>query len=185
MKQIIRLTESDLYNIIKESVNTILIEAKGIKSKKLYNIIKQHGGVKSNRGIFDLHNMTDDDIIDVVDWNGIRNFNYHPNDLDIADEIDYIELKDGKYIIAKCRGGRFDRVSKNYNNNREKMEGDFEDLVSKTSVRRKNRYHRKDDFVCNNEKAYDLWNNPWFRDKSEGWVDPQRRREKLNQAKNK
>ena len=69
MKQIIRLTESDLYNIIKESVNTILIEAKGIKSKKLYNIIKQHGGVKSNRGIFDLHNMTDDDIIEVVESN--------------------------------------------------------------------------------------------------------------------
>ena len=49
----------------------------------------------------------------------------------IADQIDYIPLNDGNYILAKCRGARYDRIGKQHNANREKQSGDFEHLVNK------------------------------------------------------
>ena len=140
MKQIIRLTESDLCRLIEESVEQILKEARSINSPKLYNMIQRHGGIKSNRGIFDIHNMTDNDIISVVNYNQLREFenqgykNFAKEkgiSLGIADEIDYIPLKDGYYILAICRGARFDRIGKQYNDSREKSLSDFEDLLNK------------------------------------------------------
>lgn len=179
MKQIIRLTESDLHRVIKESVKKILHEKRSINSQQLYNIIQQHGGIKSNRGVFDLNNMTDDDIIAVVDWNQIDDYLDNDYDLGVADEVDYIPLKDGKYIIAKCRGARFDRIAKQYNDNREKQPGDFEELYNKTSQRHKNRYPRKDDYVWNNKKAEDLFKNPYFRNGEGDWT-PQRKKEAMD-----
>lgn len=185
MKQNITLSESELHQLIKESVREVLLEKRGINSPKLYDIIQQHKGIISNRGIFDLNNMTDDDIIDVVDWkqlNDYLNVDKKEYDLGIADDIDYIPLKDGKYIIAKCRGARFDRVCKQYNDNREKLPGDFEDLCRKSELRHKNRYPRKDDYVWNNKDAEDLFKNPYFRNGDGNWT-PERKKEVMSKLK--
>ena len=56
MKQIIRLTESDLHKLIKESVNTILYEGKETRltnrlMNQLYKVFnKQFGGIYSDSG---------------------------------------------------------------------------------------------------------------------------------------
>lgn len=176
------LNKKKLHEIVKESVKQIIKESRSIKSKKLYDIIKQHGGIKSNRGIFDIHNMTDEDIIGVFNWSELKD--YKPNNLDTADEIDFIELKDGKYILAKCRGARFDRLSKSYNDNRIKTDGDFEFLNAKKDERTKNRYPRKEDYVWNNKDAEDLYKNPYFR-RGEGDWTKNRKKEVMNNLKNK
>ena len=96
MKRIIKINESELHNLIKESVLTILSETRNLKSKRLYNIIQQHGGIQSNNGIFDIHNLNDEDVSDVItysEWrnivtDGIRKFAQKNNiNLDIADTL--------------------------------------------------------------------------------------------------
>ena len=192
MKNIIKITENELYNLIKESILSTLNEARNIKSQKLYNIIQQHGGIQSNQGIFDIHNLTDEDIIDVVtysDWryivkNGIRKFAQTNNiNLDIADTLDVIKLKDGNYLLCKLRGGNFDRISKQSNAEREKLPGDFELLHNKTNERTKNRYPRKGDYVWNNKDAEDLFHNPFFR-KGEGNWTPQNKQQAMDNIRN-
>lgn len=175
--------EKYLHNLIKESIKEVLLEKKGINSPKLYDIIQQHKGIISNRGIFDLNNMTDDDIIDVVDYNQLNDYLNKEYNLGVADEVDYIPLKDGKYIIAKCRGARFDRIGKQYNDNREKLPGDFEELNNKTSQRTQNRYPRKTDYVWNNKDAEDIFKNPYYREGSGGWT-PERKKEVMNNIRN-
>ena len=102
--------------------------------------------------------------------------------LGIADEIDYIPLNDGYYILAICRGARFDRIGKQYNDSREKSLGDFEDLLNKKDLRTKNRFPRKDDYVWNNKKAEDLYKNPYFRNGEGDWT-PQRKKEAMNNVR--
>lgn len=190
MGKIIRLTEKDLHNIIKESISQYITEAKSLHSPKLYDIIQQHGGVKSNHGIFDLHNMNDNDIIDVIDWstwNTIYNDKNKLNKLKkdynvtVRDDIDIIELNDGQYILAVCRGARFDRVMPDLNDNRKS--GDFQDMHQKTLAREKNKRFRRGDYNWENEKAEDLFKNPWFRNKDGVWSDDKLRRDRINQAK--
>lgn len=191
MKKIIKLTENELHNIIKESVTNIIIESKGIKSKKLYNIMSSHNGIKSNRGIFDLHNLNDDDIISVINYSELKDFENKGSKrfaqqnnifLDVADTIDFIPLNDGMYVLAVLRGGRYDRISKSINNNRERKEGDFELLVNKKDNRRQNYYPRKTDYVWNNKEASDLFHNPYFR-KGEGNWTHERKKEVMNNIK--
>lgn len=193
MREIIRLTESDLCKIIKESVTSILSESKGIKSQKLYDIMKQHKGIKSNHGIFDIHNLTDNDIIGVFSYSDIQRIysaggykkfaKINGINLGIADDLNTIELNDGKYILAILRGSRFDSISKDVNSQREKQPGDFELLHNKTSERYKNRFPRKEYYVWNNADASDLFHNPYFRRKEGNWTT-QRRKEVMNNIKN-
>lgn len=192
MKKTIKLTESDLRQLIKESVVNVLMEAQGIKSQKLYDIVRQHGGIKSNHGVFDINNLTDDDIIGVVDYqelcdilnNGTKKYaNQNGIKLDIADDLDSIELNDHMYVLAKLRGANFDRISRNANAQREKTPGDFELLHNKTEQRRKNRYPTKTDYKWNNEDAEWLFNNPYFRKGNENWT-PQRKQQVVNNVKN-
>ena len=67
MKRTIKLTESDLHNLIKESVIQILSEGEGQLCRKLQQIIKQHGGIKKyDERIHDysiLPHLTDNDFI--------------------------------------------------------------------------------------------------------------------------
>lgn len=170
--------ETYLHNIINESIKQVLFEKRSIKSKKLYNIIQQHKGILSNRGIFDLNNMTDDDIIDVVDYNQLNDYLNKDYNLGVADEVDYIPLNDGKYIIAKCRGARFDRIGKQFNDNREKQQGDFEELYNKTEKRHKER-QGGEDYKWNNKDAEDIFKNPYYREGSGGWT-PERKKEVMN-----
>lgn len=105
------MRDSKIRKIIKESINRVLLEKnelkqqksfkrliterQGLRSQKLYDIIKQHGGIKTNRGIFDLHNMSDNDVLDVVDYRGLKEFENNKPKVNASDEIDYIPLKDG------------------------------------------------------------------------------------------
>jgi hypothetical protein len=192
MKHNIRISESELHNLIKESVVNALNEARGVKSQKLYDIMQQHGGIYSNHGVFDIHNLTDNDIIDVISYQelknihnqGIRNYaKQNSIELGIGDMLDTIELNDGNYILCKLRGGRFDSITKKDNAEREKLPGDFELLHNKTEERRRNRYPRKNDYVWNNKDAEDIFHNPYFR-KGEGNWTPERKTEVMNNIKN-
>lgn len=191
MKRTITLTEKDIRNIIKESVVGAIMEAKGIKSKKLYDIIQQHGGIVSNRGIFDIHNLTDNDVVDVLTHQELHNIynigwkQYAYNngiDLGVADMLDYVELNDGNYLLLKLRGGRFDRISKQSNTTREKTSGDFELLHDKIQQRNK-KYPRKTDYVWNNKDAEEVFHNPFFR-KGEGNWTPEEKQRVMNNLKN-
>ena len=160
------LKESYLTNLIKESIRETLNER--TKSEK---------------------NLSDDDIIGVVDYNGYVDFcnkgyrkfaQEHNIDIDSADEIHYIALNDRTYLLAKLRGGHFDRVSKEYNKNRQKEAGDFEDLYNKQTERQKNKYPRKDQYVWNNKDAEDLYKNPFFRRGEAGWAKPGEKERVMN-----
>lgn len=158
-------------------------EKRSIKSKKLDGIIKQHGGIETNRGIFDIANLKDDDIIGVVDYDGIEDAIKKNTDVNNRrDEIEYIRLKDGKFLIARCRGCRFDRVKPELNQNRE--EGDFQDLWAKKEIRRKNIPFRRNEYYnWNNKDAEDIFKNPYYREGIGGW-NPKRKKEIMKNIKN-
>lgn len=204
-KKIIKLTESDLHNIVKESVNKIIKECvinekRNIKSKKLYDILQQHGGVDKYPGqhhnyiaCLDFHNMTDDDIIGVFDYKDIYTLNdeipskYFLNKYNInlgsVDELDRVKLGDGKYLLAILRGGKFDRRPKRPEE--EIKDGDFELTYKKANKRQLNRPNTyKDMYKWENEKAEDLFRNPYWRNKSGSWSDPKNYKRAFNNVKN-
>ena len=186
-KQLIRLTENELHKIIKESVNQIinnvlLNEKRNIQSQKLYNILKQHGGIAKAPSqhhnyvaCLDFHNLQDEDIIGVFDYQDVRSLGNLSKDfitkhnvhLDMADTLDKIELADGKYLVAILRGGRYDRINAP---NREKMLGDFEEKNHKTREREKNKRYRRGEYNWVNKKAQELFTNPFFRNNKGGWT---------------
>jgi hypothetical protein len=104
----INLTESQLTQIVKESIETVLNEARGLNSMKLYNVIKQHGGIGSSdyHGRF-LQQIKDEDVIGVLSgdeyykivnkgrlatWAKNQGFNVDEK------QIGWIYLKDGAMI---------------------------------------------------------------------------------------
>lgn len=185
------INENALHNIIVESVRRIISEKRNINSKKLYDIIQQHGGIKSNNGVFDIHNLTDDDIIDVISYNDLKNIErigmrkYAKENgiyLGVADMLDTIVLKDNNYILCKLRGGRYDCITKQTNAEREKTPGDFETYSRKKEERRKNYYPRKEDYVWNNDDAEFLFHNPYFK-KGEGNWTSDRKKQVMNNVK--
>lgn len=206
-KNIIKLTESDLHNIVKESVNKILEsyiinEKRNIKSKKLYDILQQHSGVNKYPGqhynsvaCLDFHNMTDDDIIGVFDYKDIKNLNddcpsrsqdfldKYNIKLGSADCLDRVELGDGKYLLAILRGGKFDRRAKRPEE--EIKDGDFEKRYKKQEKRRRNRPNiYQDNYKWENEKAEDLFKNPYWREKSGSWSDAKNYKRAFDNVKN-
>lgn len=190
-KTTINLTESQLRDIITESINQILLEKRGINSNKLYNIIKQHGGLAhGNKGVFDLNNMTDNDIIGVVDYNMLCYVNdlgqkewakKNGIKLGVGDVISDLELNDGQYILAILRGGNFDRISKSANDTREKEDGDFEHLYRKTEDRRKN--YPRNKYIWNNKDAEDLFKNTYFRKGDGNWTSSEKK-QAMNNVRN-
>ena len=72
----VRLTESKLNQIVLECVQSILHESqRGLKSQKLYDIIKQYGGFNKDSvrpASYDVHNITDDDVIGVLSNEQVR-----------------------------------------------------------------------------------------------------------------
>lgn len=98
MKQIIRLTESDLHRIVNTSVNRLLSESfDHWKSPKLANIVKQHGMPIGDDPSthYMLTQLTDDDISDdVVDKpNGWKN----------------LQFNDGKYLDVSTKNNKVAR----------------------------------------------------------------------------
>lgn len=186
-KHLIKITEDDLHKIIKESINQIIqtyliYERRNIQSKKLYDILQKHGGVAKYPGqhhnyvaCLDFNNLQDNDVIGVFDYNDIRDcggltkkfMSKYKINLDVADTIEKVELGDGTYLVAILRGGRFDRVNAP---NREKQVGDFEERCKKQKMRDINKIYRRGDYHWENEKARDLFHNPWFRNNKDGWT---------------
>lgn len=89
----------------------------GLKSMKLFNIIKQHGGFKEKTPSFYLHDMTDDDIIGVLPEDDLQKLmkmhvsdrnNYaiqHGFKINRGDTMEIIPLKDWTWIGVIERGG--------------------------------------------------------------------------------
>ena len=94
MRQIIRLTESDLHKLVKESVKKILNE--GLASPRLKKVARQHGGIRSVNKKYQLDkNNLEYDLIFIKSGESI------PWKLEqFVDNV--CEFKDGsKYIIIK------------------------------------------------------------------------------------
>ena len=104
----IKLTESQLKQIVTESVKKILSEARGLNSMELYNLIKQHGGIGQSDydGRF-LQQIKDEDVIGVLPgdeyhkivtngklatWAKNQGFNVDKN------QIGWIHLNDGAMV---------------------------------------------------------------------------------------
>lgn len=154
-------------------------EAKSIKSKKLFDIVKQHGGFyqdswqrnrKTNHDIrmtnADLHNLTDDQVIGVVDYDKIKETikDIRKNSLYgfvSGDDIDYIQLMDGKYLLLLVKNA-------NQYKSREYQKGDFQDLVDKKIERDKNKPYKgkhNDNYQWKSTDAQQyVFNNPYYKD---------------------
>jgi hypothetical protein len=135
MSKSIQISENKLFNIIKESIFECLNESRqGIQSKKIYDIIKQHGGLskegKMRANVYDIHNMVDSDVIDVISKEQLQDIylkqerknpgcsllyaieDYYENKglrFNQNDTVSTIGLKDGYYIIFIARNTEFDR----------------------------------------------------------------------------
>ena len=189
MKNIIKLTETEVKEIVTESVKKILLERRSLKSSQLHDILKQHGGVKSNP-CFDLANMTDEDIVDIVKYEviynckterGLRNYAINKGfQLDNSDTVEYMKLNDGTYMIGILRGGAFDYTN---SKGRTIKSGDFEQLCNKRDERQKNR--NLNQYKWENNDAEDLFKNPFFRRKEGAWKDDDFRKEHIRNAMNK
>jgi hypothetical protein len=125
MTNTIQLSENKLLNLIKESIFEYLNESRqGIQSRKLYDIIKQHGGLSENgktyASTYDIHNLTDNDIIDVIQEDAYYNIanqyglkDYYASkgyQFEESDGIIGIGLNDGYVIVAIVRNEHFDTM---------------------------------------------------------------------------
>ena len=146
----ITVTEETLRNIVGNIVHEVLCEAKSIKSDKLQDIIKQHGGLGSYHGPngrnyvnTDLHNMDDSQVVGVVSYDklnkiqGLSSNSYaalrdyaikNGFQVEKEDIVDYERLRDGMYLIY---------IERNANFEYSKKEGGFKDLYDKRENRRK------------------------------------------------
>ena len=169
MKKIVRLTEQDLHNIIQESVNKILKEQRSIKSKKLFDILKQHNGLNSHFQAADIHNMQDNDVLGVFSYSDIISMEKYKGGLkqyfidkgfqfDKTDDVFTAQLKDGNYVLLIWRGAKFDYIK---DDNRQKRSGDFEDLYNKKKQREKNKRYRRGDYNWEDKGAEWFFKNPW------------------------
>lgn len=166
-------------------------ESRSIKSQKLQDILKQHGGFYkdswfTNRKVngdirmtnADIHNLTDEQVIGVVDYDKVKSaidnirrnklYGYVP-----GDDIDYVQLMDGKYLLLLVKNA-------NQYKSREYQKGDFQDLVDKKIERDKNKPYKgkhNDNYQWKSTDAQQyVFNNPYYKD----WDD-----EAKEQMKNK
>lgn len=137
MKQTaLRLDYDVLANMISESVHRVLMnESRSLKSNILYNLIKEKGNPYSD---VDLHNVTDDDIIDVLSKDEARNIKKGNN----------IWFDDGTCVRIKYTS----------------KDKDFNDKVK--SRMNPSKYSRLNDrYDWHNEDAEEMiFKNPWFKE---------------------
>lgn len=117
----------------------------GLKSMKLFNIVKQHGGFKEKTPSFYLHDMTDDDIIGEVDYSTLDLMrDMDPIDwsrwamqkgynVGRGDRVEILPLKDDTWIAVIERGSNLG--NKEYLNSK---------IGKKLNDRYKNRLNRGD-----------------------------------------
>lgn len=101
-----KINTRQLKQIIKETVTNVLKESQGLKSQKLYSILKQHGGFdisvyrRGKHGAYsattDWHNKTDEEIIGVISKEQLRDIQ-EGHDVDGDGQIT-LDLKYGQEI---------------------------------------------------------------------------------------
>lgn len=201
--------------INEDAFRMLMGEARGLKSKKLFDILKTHGGWDSGKRIIghhktyassDWHNMTDDDIINVMSYDELSRIGHSDtaltkwaknNGLNIGntDCVQTEKLGDGSYLVYIDRNAYFDRRVPS-------AEGGFKDLYNKKADREKNRMYQdnmrgKDSrlrhkegvnqtpYIWNNKEAEDAFHNPYFKNwpGSSREAKMQRAREWKNESK--
>jgi hypothetical protein len=169
--------------IIKETINkacdNIICESQGLSSMKIYNAIKQHGGISKHdisHNTVDLHNLTDDEFIGIIpsfkelksiqDGHTVDHWRWADNygldkwakdngiDLDRGDRVEAIGLNDGSYmaVIVRNEGlvnGRDDGWKKYYDKRTQREKNQRGD-GSKT-------------YIWKNKEARDILTNPYFK----------------------
>ena len=128
----------------------------GLKSPKLYDILKAHGGFMDSKPSFYLHDMTDDEVIGVVDDKAWKIL-YHGDlsrrikwaesqgyTVNRGDMIDIYQLKDENWVALIERGGNL---------------GDDEYLDTKVGKLKRDRYQNR---LNRGERSYQ-WSdtNKW------------------------
>lgn len=157
-------------------------ESRSIKSRKLQYLLNSHGGFSEKRYSYlkhnnhdirmtnaDIHNITDDQVIGVVDYEKIKStiddirknkkFGYVP-----GDDIDYIKLMDGSYLLLLVKNAHYYR-------SRIGEEGEFKELFDKKQSREANRQYsgkHNNYYRWKSTDAEDLmFNNPYYKNWSE------------------
>jgi hypothetical protein len=201
------LKESQLRGIIREAILEYIAEAQGIQSKKIYDIIQQHGGLAKDDiryKICDLHNLADQDVVGVISFQQLSNIQNQQRKIDHGkwiegfglkdyaikkgfnlrpqDDAERIKLNDGNYLIVILRNGRFDMVGRSHQTN-----DGWKNYYDKTEARRKNqRADGRNEYIPTtpvSKAAQELRKNPYFRSKEDGWADNNVRRNAINYAR--
>lgn len=155
--------------------NTEINESKSIKSKKLLSILKMHGGFKKQAPWMhknylitnaDIHNIEDNNVIGVVDYHRLQKTittikQKHLYGFVNGDDIDYVELNDGKFLLLIVKNAH-------YYNDRMNEPNTFKDLWNKTQKREQNKPFRgkhNDYYRWKSKDAEDLmFNNPYYKE---------------------
>lgn len=178
-----KLNKSFINKVIEETVNNTLLEAQGIRSKKIYDTIKSHGGFSKDdieHYSVDLHNLTDNEFIGIIpSYHELRKIqnghtvdhgrwadNYgldkwakeNGYDIKSGDRVEAISLRDGTYLAVIVRNemlipGREDGWKKFYD--------------KRTERERNRRADGQRDYVWKNKDAEFNFHNPWFKDWSQ------------------
>lgn len=201
MAKKIYLTESQFKRIVDK---IFLEESRSLKSQKLQDIFKEHGGLyKSSlsRGrhsrnfvSYDFHNMPDEDVVCVITRDQLIDIERKPDytlrnfardrgyEVEPGDEVESERLGDGNYLIYVARNAYFEHTNR---------EGGFKDFFKKQEERRKNRDLGFQPTTNRGKAARDLRQNPYFwahkhgemRDPQSGWSNPERRKEAMDNAR--
>ena len=173
---------SKKYNIgklVSKAINEKLNESRGIRSKKIYDAIKSHGGIDKDDiyyPVYDLHNLTDDEFVCVmpnkkvseirsghnVDMGKyIDNFGLlswaKQNGVDVipGDNVEAIRLGDKKNSLIVIV-----RNEKLYKN----REDGWRNYWNKRQEREKNLWSDgKKHYFWTNKEAEDIFKNPYFK----------------------
>lgn len=114
----IQINENILKNIVVEAVKQIINERTGLNSKKLYQIAKEHGGIRPRHGYsFKRFNeLTDNDVIGIVDnavLNRYQEASYKTRqewainkgfDVNKGDDVTFIPMNDWTWVAVIVRG---------------------------------------------------------------------------------
>ena len=191
--------------IVKEVINKtcdgIICESQGLSSMKIYNAIKQHGGIVKDdiyHRMVDLHNLTDDEFIGIIpsfkelksiqDGHTVDHWRWADNygldkwakdngvALDRGDRVEAIGLNDGSYMAVIVR-------------NEELAQGrddGWKNFHDKRTQREKNqRSDGSKNYIWKNKEAYGIWTNPWFKKwPKEDQEDAMNKAREFNKRKN-
>ena len=125
--------------------STLNESRQGLKSKKLFDIIKSHGGFAEKTPSFYLHDMSDDDVIGIVGGSDldflkkshlnkrIEWAKQHGYIINTGDNVEVVPLKDNTWVALIERGGNL--------GNKEYLQSKIGDLKNK---RHKNTLNRGD-----------------------------------------